>query len=351
MPENEAPTSSMVLAAYAMKIASDEGLPVKDICMAAGVNPADLADLNLRIDIALHQRLLAETVRISGNPTFWLLHIKQEYLNSNNLPWQYYFNAPNIREAIRRTDYHYRFLNDVLYPAQIESEDGFQVRMASRDPNYHYSIEQVDFGLSQWHGTLEIFTGPVLKLLEVRLVTSSVHRQTAYRRFYGVPVRMGQPYDELVYAPETVNLPNCRKSIEPGLDSYILQLLKPLIEQRPQEPFRESACIAIQQELIHGLPTLDKISGRLGMTRRTLQRRLQERQLTFTGLIDESRRCLAEYYLRYSPLNIADIGLLLGFADHAALTKAFRKWHGMSPREFRKKYSAESAPPQVTASG
>ena len=141
-------------------------------------------------------------------------------------------------------------------------------------------------------------------------------------------------------------LPNGNPNMEPGLDSHLKKLLAPLIDILPGEiPFKESAYIAIQKQLVFGLPTLEIVASQLNIGARTLQRRLKDEGITFQQLIDDARKYLAEYYLRSSTLLLSDIGLLLGFADHPTMTKAFRKWYGVSPREFRNRLVEHDSQP------
>ena len=337
------PMESMILAAYAAKEAADSGLPVLDICAAVGINPAILMDLDSRILTPTYQALLAEVVRQSGNELFWLRKINPEHLKARNLTWDYFFNAPDMREALRRSEFNYRLLSDIFFPGQVETEEGLLVRIATRKPGLQVSRYQVDWGLSQWYETLQIFAGPALKLLEVRLVRSDSLRQEAYRKFFKASVSMGQPFNELVFDREAIRLPNVRGDLTPALDSMLLTYLKSVIEKLSQEdPNKEAAYMAIQQQLMHGLPTVKNIAHRLGTSSRSLQRRLKDQGLTFKQLVTEARRYLAEYYLAQSRFNIAEIGLLLGFADHATMTKAFRKWHAMTPLEYRRKHRVQN---------
>lgn len=337
MAQNNETTNSNILSAYAMRVAADQGLSVGEICAAAGVNPADLMDLDNRIPIITHQKLMEEAIRLAGNELFWLQEINPKHLSEGNLTWDYFFNAPDMREAIRRSRLNYQILCDTFYPLLVEYEDGTGLRIGSRNSAIHPSSAQVDWGLTQWYCTLQIFAGPALKLIEIRMMPTTESRTRAYRNFYRVPVKTYQTNDELLFEVGFMDLPNVRTDIDPGLNATLLELLKPaLMHLKDTDLFREESYMAVQKQLIFSAPTLKNIASRLNTSPRTLQRRLKERGLTFTGLVDDARCYLAEYFLSRSNLHITDIGLLLGFSDNASLTRSFRKWHGVSPREFRR---------------
>jgi len=73
----------------------------------------------------------------------------------------------------------------------------------------------------------------------------------------------------------------------------------------------------------------------LGMSERTLQRRLAAEGTSFQRLLDDTRRELARHYLGQRNLSLADIAYLLGFTDQSSFFRAARRWFGSSPGHFR----------------
>jgi AraC-like DNA-binding protein len=73
----------------------------------------------------------------------------------------------------------------------------------------------------------------------------------------------------------------------------------------------------------------------LGMTARTLQRRLQDEALGFTALVDEVRLAMARRYLADPSLSIAEVSFALGYSEPSAFTRAFKRWSGRAPAEYR----------------
>jgi AraC-like DNA-binding protein len=94
------------------------------------------------------------------------------------------------------------------------------------------------------------------------------------------------------------------------------------------------------ERLRDGEPDQPSIARALGLSERTLQRRLQEESSSFAGLVDEVRSDLARGYLSDSKLAIFEIAFLLGYSEPSAFNRAFRRWTGQSPSEFRSGLSA-----------
>ncbi|MBN9417001.1 MAG: AraC family transcriptional regulator ligand-binding domain-containing protein [Candidatus Eremiobacteraeota bacterium] len=82
-------------------------------------------------------------------------------------------------------------------------------------------------------------------------------------------------------------------------------------------------------------PKLPEVSAQLGMTPRTLQRRLTETGLTFQSLLEEARRDLARHYLTHSGLELNETAYLLGYDDANSFFRAFHNWEGTTPGQWR----------------
>jgi AraC-like DNA-binding protein len=84
-----------------------------------------------------------------------------------------------------------------------------------------------------------------------------------------------------------------------------------------------------------GVPSMDEVARRLGTSQRSLHRRLSEEGTTFNDLLDQVRREFAEQYLARPRLAVAEVAYLVGFTDPSAFFKAFRRWTGVTPSEYR----------------
>lgn len=83
--------------------------------------------------------------------------------------------------------------------------------------------------------------------------------------------------------------------------------------------------------------SLESVARELALTPRTLRRKLSESGLSLGELLDQVRQDLAELYLRHSDLSLLDIAYLLGFAEQSSFSRAFRRWSGGPPAEYRRR--------------
>ena len=87
--------------------------------------------------------------------------------------------------------------------------------------------------------------------------------------------------------------------------------------------------------LPHAEVRIGEVARRLGLSQRTLARRLNEEGLTFSALLGGLRHDLADRYLADGDTSISQIAWLLGYQEVSAFSKAYKRWTGKAPREMR----------------
>jgi AraC-like DNA-binding protein len=96
----------------------------------------------------------------------------------------------------------------------------------------------------------------------------------------------------------------------------------------------------IQQNLVFmlpkGAPDLETLADTMRLSRRSLQRQLEERGTTFSEMLDQVRRRQAALYVARPDLPLPEVASLLGFSEQSALQRAFKRWFGCTPGEFRR---------------
>ena len=124
--------------------------------------------------------------------------------------------------------------------------------------------------------------------------------------------------------------------IDYELDEDWTSALQDLFENELHEdPFLHATRHTIARALPLGEVSIDHLAGELGVSRRTLQRRLTDRKTYFLQVLAEVRAELAVRYLADNRLGITEIAFLLGYSDLASFSNAFRGWYHMSPSEYR----------------
>ncbi len=169
----------------------------------------------------------------------------------------------------------------------------------------------------------------------VRLVHRRNGGATQLEKFLGCDVEFGAATDDVAF-PETVKqLPVV--CADPYLNKFLIKYCDEARSHRDagRLTWRVAVENAIAPLLPHGKAGVSEIARQLGMSPRTLERRLGSEGLTFTGILSELRCDLAKRYLREEDLPISKIAWLLGYQEAGGFTHAFKRWTGKTPREAR----------------
>jgi AraC-like DNA-binding protein len=155
-----------------------------------------------------------------------------------------------------------------------------------------------------------------------------------YERHFGCPVRFEAERNAFEIGNEELDTPNKLgdETIAQFFDQHLEGELAALADDAGLE---QRVRIAVSQTLSEGVPTLTDIARALGMSGRTLQRRLADKGVSFQALVDLARRELAEQLLRETAYSLAEVAFLTGFAEQSGFTRAFKRWAGQTPRSYR----------------
>ena len=110
-----------------------------------------------------------------------------------------------------------------------------------------------------------------------------------------------------------------------------------LAKYPPRDSLVDRVQSIITNEFRGGDPSLDRIADQLGLTPRTLQRKLHELGTSHNELLDHMRRQLAMRYLREPEMAICEVAYLLGFSESSSFHRAFKRWTGVTPKEYRER--------------
>jgi AraC-like DNA-binding protein len=157
-----------------------------------------------------------------------------------------------------------------------------------------------------------------------------------YTSIFGDKVSFDGPVDMMVIDAGLVSRPL------PNSNPALVQLLTGrlnarLAAYRAGSSLRMLVISGLHRQIRQGKPNLDETARLLGMSGRTLRRRLQAEELSYSELLAATRKEAAEVYMHEEKMTLAEIAGLLGYGDQTAFMRAFRGWFGMSPGAYRAK--------------
>jgi AraC-like DNA-binding protein len=183
-----------------------------------------------------------------------------------------------------------------------------------------------------------------LQPVAVRLVHARIAESGKIDSFLGRTIEFGAERDEVLLAGESARLPVA------NADRYLNSLLTGYGESALARRKARSGVIqtdvenAVAALLPHGGVRIERIAQKLGVTPRTLRRKLAAEDVTFAGILEDLRFALAKDYLAEHGLSISRIAWLLGYTEVSAFSHAFRRWTGRTPRADRSRQQHTASP-------
>jgi AraC-like DNA-binding protein len=243
--------------------------------------------------------------------------------------------APTSREAILRAG---RFGALVTRSAQwrlVERRDVAELiwdRSGPRTLGHRIANESA---VAEIFSGMKQSLGRPLRALAVRFRHAAPEDVSAHERFFGCPVTWNADRDALTLdaaildeAPRFANL---------ALSGYFEQeATRRVAALSTDDSMRARVADLLREGLTGGEPSLAKVAKRLAVGERTLRRALETEQTSFRAVLDEVRKEQATAMLEDRQLSLAEIAFALGFSEHAAFTRAFKRWFGRSPADARR---------------
>ncbi len=157
---------------------------------------------------------------------------------------------------------------------------------------------------------------------------------SAFEEHFRCPLYFRAERDALEVSPDQLRSPN-RLGDAPISQFFDAHLDGALAKLPKHGGLGRRVRTEVAQALSEGVPSLKRMAGQLGMSGRTLQRRLGKAGLSYKGLVEEARRDLASQLLVKTDYGLVEIAFLTGFSEQSAFTRAFKRWQGVTPRAFR----------------
>jgi AraC-like DNA-binding protein len=169
--------------------------------------------------------------------------------------------------------------------------------------------------------------------LNVQLPYPRPATMAAYRTVLGNSIEFDAPRAAIVFAVADMDLPVVAR--DETLCSYLDDHANLILAELGSRSFAERVQRVLWDELSEGQPTLKTVAGALGTSTRTLQRRLGDEGVTFAELLDTFRRRMAHELLQRHDLAVYEVAFLLGYSEPSTFFRAFRRWTGTSPLQYR----------------
>lgn len=316
-----------------------QGLSKEHILAHLGLSESQLSQSGELVDIKLYESLYAFAERHLNSKTIGFDLGKGIEADRWGTLGYIAFTAPSIKAALACQRRYQSLVGNKGTPIQELSESKIILKWLPAYACSHHTVEEIITG---WIALARRLSNERIHPICIYFGHECQSDPALYEAYFDCEVKFGCDYHGIQIHQDTINQPFNRH--DPELHALLCRhadsLLNRLAERRPVE----SVTKFITNQLPFGVPEIDDAAQNLHVSVRTLQRKLSEHDITFSGLVDSIRKELALSYLRNTNTKIVYITQMLGFSEQSAFQRAFKRWTGKTPRQYRTIASEQSTP-------
>jgi AraC-like DNA-binding protein len=309
-------------------------IPVDGLLKEVGLRRTDVDNPENRLPQAAVFRLIESAARLAGDPSYGLRLGAAQDARARGVLGFLALNSPTLIDAMINMERFYKVAREGG-EFEIERKDGHvTLRFRPGDPALRGFRQNAEFLAATTVRVCRDLTRHAIFPIGAEFIHEKPNAKVEYEDILGCPIKFGQAWDSVIYTEETMRLP-----VE-GADIKLRQVLE-LMCQRVLGPAPEMQDLVrkvrelILDKLPTGLANIDVVAEELNVSSKTLERRLAERGESFSGLLDGARYEAAKHYLEATDMRISQIAYMAGYTEPSALVRAFKRWTGRTPLQFR----------------
>ena len=305
------------------------GFDAESMFTRAGLDFSKIYDADARFGVAEVYQLWRIATAETKHPC--LLFEMATYLE----PWMLHavghawITSPTLLAALQRLERSHRMLSTNVEIKLVQLQGAWQLSV-----NVIESMDDTDGAFACVLQMCRLCYGDDLKPLEVHLIRLEPKDASPITDFFNCPVEFG--YAENVMVLNSSDLQRKLRGSNPEIAAAMDELINSYLARFDSTDVVSRVREVVVAYLVHGEPDKEIIADELKLSPRTLQRRLSEQDSSVKKIVDETRHQLSTAYLDKSHLSIKEVAYSLGFNDPSNFSRAFRRWEGVSPKEYRK---------------
>lgn len=322
----------MTRLAYAH--ARSRGFDVLPLLRSFGLATKEIEDDTFPIAVTTQIDLLnrlAETL----NDKLLGFHIGKEFdLRATGFLYYVAASSETLGDGLLKISRYSSIVNEGI-AVKVQCGDTMQIVIDYHGVSRQADRHQIEAWITAAIRFCREMTGRALRPLRVSLMHERIPESEEIDAFVGRAVEFGADLDELVLPAEVGGL--AIVSFDPYLNRLLTKYYESVLAHKKASPDKLRADVenAIAALLPHGQANIDNVADRLGISPRTLRRRLTTESTSFTRVLTDLRFALAKRYLSEQTISISRIAWLLGYTEVSTFSHAFKRWAGRPPRVAR----------------
>lgn len=323
------------------------GCDIDALLRRAAISPALLQSPNARVTQGQFAALMRSMRRVMRDE-FWGLLSRPVAPGVFAQACRALVHCATLEDAMRAGLDQYR-LHLVDFVPRLQQRDGrATLLLLPRAPATACRLYAESTFAFQAYGVANWLVAQRIPLLGVDLAARAPEqsggpsRLTDTERVFNTQVRYGQPQTALHFDANWLRLPVVQDAS--SLQAFLNDTPRNLLTR-----YRDDSCLAerirrhLRCHLDDELPSLEQMAETLRLTPQTLRRRLRDEGRGYQSIKDSLRRDAAIALLEHTDLPLQQVALRVGFSEPSAFHRAFKKWTGVAPGEYRQRQMMESA--------
>lgn len=243
--------------------------------------------------------------------------------------------APTLRASLARVERYWRVVTDTAVYRLDETGDPSLFIFEARTNDHPVLELRNELALAGFVHNMRAFVTGTIELEHVSFTHACRDDPARFAAHFGCSVHFGRTHNAIALQGAMLDLPN--RLGDTALSDFLTAHLETEIGSlREDTSLRATLLRHITPALSNGAPEAAGVARDLGMSERTLYRRLADEGLTFRDVLAEAQSSLAQDLLRDSESAIAEIAFLTGFSEQSTFSRAFKRWVGQTPAQFRR---------------
>lgn len=330
----DAPTQSMLgLAALAAELAA-EGVSVSDLFVRTGILPTQFEDPQTRISRRQRLSVYRNAVRLAKRSDIGLLAGARQRISDYGIYGYAMVTSPTFGDALKFSVEHITQAGSTMSQISLTVENDTAILRSHGTPALGALLP---FVAEFWRSSM---TSIFSRVLEAPFPTTRMMFPFAppihwrnYERMFNCAIEFDAGSMEWHFPAEVMErpCPNANPITAQVCQKFCNTVMAPTANESELVRRIRSACLNSARRF----PTAEEMAEQLGLSLRTLHRRLSEEGVTYKYLIDNMRRSVAIEFLENTQMLIDEVAERVGFSDATSFRKAFRKWTGNSPTHYR----------------
>jgi len=321
-----------------LKAAEANGVDYYPLLERAGINPAVLNDNNVRVDGAAMERLVVLLVAASGDPCLGLHSARFVEPATYSVLGYISMNCSTLREVLATIPIYEKIVGDMGVSSTDTLGDRVLLRWQCQFQNPIAKRHEVETVIASWNAYtrnfLHVEAGYADGIWFEHSGPEDPNLLAKYTEIFACDVLFDQPASGIWIAQTVLDepLPQANQILLHSLLDHATQILADI--DRNQSVATQVKNL-LRLMMVEHSPSSTLIAEKLGMSGRTLQRKLHDEGHAYKDLLNELRLELALHYLKNSQLSLDNIASKLGYAEPRSFYRSFKQWTGNTAGSYR----------------